>query len=50
MWGVRGLQVYGIYNRRLVYREVVETQSDYKKSQLCLTRLGVTRLKITGFL
>ena len=32
MWGVRGLRVHGIWNCRLVYREVVEAWSDYKKS------------------
>ena len=31
MWGVGGLQVHGICSRRLVYKEVVEVRSDYKK-------------------
>ena len=30
MWSVGGLQVHGICNYRLVYREVVEARSDYK--------------------
>ena len=30
MWGVGGLQVHGICNYRLVYREVVDARSDYK--------------------
>ena len=32
--GEGGLQVYGIYSRRMVYREVVEVRSNYKKSYL----------------
>ena len=32
MWGVGGMQVHGICSHRLVYREVVETLSNYKKS------------------
>ena len=32
MWGVGGMQVHRIRGRRLVYREVVETLSNYKKS------------------
>ena len=32
MWGVCELQAHGICNRTLVYKEVVEVQSDYKKS------------------
>ena len=32
MWGVGGLQVHGIRSRRLVYKEVVEALSNYKKS------------------
>ena len=32
MWGVSGLQVHENYSRRLVYREVVEAWSNYKKS------------------
>ena len=32
MWAVGKLEVHGICNRSLVYRGVVETQSDYKKS------------------
>ena len=31
-WGVGGLQVHGIRSRRLVYKEVVEVRSNYKKS------------------
>ena len=34
MWDVGGLEVHGICNRRLVYSEVVEVQSNYKKSYL----------------
>ena len=29
-----GLQVYGIYSCRMVYREVVEARSNYKKPYL----------------
>ena len=32
--GVGGLQVYGICSRRLVYSEVLETRSNYKKCYL----------------
>ena len=32
MWGVGRLQVHGICCRRLVYKKVLEVQSDYKKS------------------
>ena len=32
--GVGGLEAHGICNSRLVYREVVEAQSGYKKSYL----------------
>ena len=39
MWGVGGLQVYGIGSRRLVYSEVVEGQSNYKKSYLWWFRI-----------
>ena len=31
MWSVGGLQVQGIRSRRLVYKEMVEVQSSYKK-------------------
>ena len=35
MWDVNGLEfVHGICNRRLVYSEVVEARSDYKKFYL----------------
>ena len=34
MLGVGGLQLYGICFRRLVYSEVVEARSSYKKSYL----------------
>ena len=34
MWGVGELQLYGICRRRLVYSEVVEARSSYKKSYL----------------
>ena len=34
MWGVGGLQVYGIGSRIFVYIEVVEPGSNYKKSYL----------------
>ena len=34
MWGVGRLELHRICNRRLVYKEVVETCSDYKKSYL----------------
>ena len=34
MWGMDGVQVYGICSRRLVYSEIVETKSNYKKSYL----------------
>ena len=54
--GVGGLQVHGIFNCKLVYREVVEALSNYKKSYLWLFRIiacddptGVTRLKKTKF-
>ena len=32
MWGVRGLQVYGISSRKLLYKEMVEVRLNYKKS------------------
>ena len=32
--GAERLQVHGLYKRRLVYREVVEARSYYKKSYL----------------
>ena len=32
MLGVAGWQVHGIRSRRIVYKEVVEVLSDYKKS------------------
>ena len=32
MWDVSGMQVHGIRGRRLVYKEVVEALSNYKKS------------------
>ena len=32
MWSVGRLQVHGIRSCRLVYKEVVEARSDYKKS------------------
>ena len=34
MWGMGGLQVYGICSCRLVYKEVIEVRSNYKKSYL----------------
>ena len=34
MWSVGGLQVYGICNCRVVYSELVEVWSNYKKSYL----------------
>ena len=34
IWVVGGLQVYGICSRRLLYSEVVEVRSNYKKSYL----------------
>ena len=34
MWDVGGLEEHGIFNRRLVYNEIVEGRSDYKKSYL----------------
>ena len=42
MWGVGGLQLYGICSCRLVYSEVVETRSNY-----IIT--GVSFRKILGF-
>ena len=38
LWGVGGLQVYGICSRRLVHSEVTEARSNYKKSYLCWFR------------
>ena len=32
MWGVGRTQVHGIGSRKLVYKEVVEVRSNYKKS------------------
>ena len=32
MWGMGGLQVHRIRSRRLLYKEVVEVRSNYKKS------------------
>ena len=34
IWGVGGLEVHGIRSGRLVYKEVVEVWSNYKKSYL----------------
>ena len=57
MWGVGELEVHGICNRSLVYREVVVrldqiirnlTFGDVEISPVVI-RLGVTRLKKTGF-
>ena len=36
MWGVGRLQVHGIRSRRLVYKEVVQARSNYKKSYFLL--------------
>ena len=50
--GGGGVRVYGIRSRRLVYKEVVKTLSDYKnlasgdlRIVLVVIRLGVTGLK-----
>ena len=32
MWSVGGLRVHGICSRKLLYKEVVEVQSNYEKS------------------
>ena len=34
MWSMGGLQLHGICSYRLVYKEVVEAQSNYKNSYL----------------
>ena len=58
MWGVGEMEVHGICNHSLVYREVVVrldqtlrnlTFGDVETS-LVVIRPGVTRLKKTGFL
>ena len=53
MWCVGRLKVHGICNRRLVYREIVKTRSDYKKSYLWWFRNiacgDSTGLKKAGF-
>ena len=36
--GVGGLQVYGIFNRRLLYKEIVKPRLNFKKSVLWLVR------------
>ena len=57
MWGVGELEVHGICNRSLVYREVVVRSDQTIRNltfgdveiSLVVIRLGVTRLKKTGF-
>ena len=57
MWGVGELEVHGICNRSLVYREVVVRSDQAIRNltfgdveiSLVVIRLGVTRLKKTGF-
>ena len=52
------LQVHGIFNRRLVHREVAEDRLNYKRTYLWWFRnpafgdsiLGLARLKKTGFM
>ena len=53
VWGVGEMQVYGICSRRLVYSEVVQTRSNYKKSYLwrfrnpaCDGLIGSDRIEI----
>ena len=36
--GVGGLQGYGIFNRRLLYKEIVKSRLNFKKSVLWLVR------------
>ena len=46
MWGAGGIQLYGIRDRRLVYKEVVQALSNLG-ILLVVIRLGVTGLKKT---
>ena len=54
MCGVGVLQVHRICNSRLVYKEVVEAQLDYKiyifRNMTCGDSTGSNRMKKSGFL
>ena len=50
MRDVGGLEVHGIYNRRLVYCEVVVGRSDYKKSYLCDLEISLVVIRMVPFI
>ena len=51
MWGLGGLEVFGICSRRLVYHEVTEARSNNIRNLICedlKIPLLVIRLEVTG--